>query len=424
MAIEHPRLRNVEAVPVPGRAGRLIALRDPSGLSDQTVVITPDLFFLLTLFDGEHSLREIQVAYTRRFGDLLLSSRLNEIIEQLDASLLLESDRLEAHRREIEAEFRASAVRAAAHAGSAYPADPGLLRDQLDQYLRAAQVDGAAPGEKPVRGLVAPHIDFARGGLCYGWAYRQLAGAAPADTYVILGTDHGAAESPFIATRKGYATPLGTAQTDGELLDALAARCPFDLFAGEFAHRKEHSIEFQVVWLRHVVGEVRILPVLCGAFHRRDGEVVDPEGVPAAGEFARALRDAVAALGRRICVVAGADLSHVGPRFGDPQPAVPGRLRVIEAQDRALLQPAAAMDRARFAAALRGDHDARHVCGFPAIYALLALLEARDRSTEAPGLRSLGEGGAAKVEGALLKYDQAADHQTQSVVTFASLVYA
>ena len=137
MSIEHPKLRNVEAVPLPGQGGRAIALRDPSGLSDKTVVVTPDIFFLLTLFDGQHSLREIQVAYTRRFGDILMTSRLNEIIEQLDANLLLESERLEAHRREVEAEFRALTVRPASHAGSAYPddADALLLAYYVPHYM-------------------------------------------------------------------------------------------------------------------------------------------------------------------------------------------------------------------------------------------------------------------------------------------------
>jgi len=401
MPIEYPRLRNIEAVPVPGRG--LFAVRDASGLSGKTFLITPDILFLLALFDGEHSLRDIQVAYTRRFGNILASSRLDEIIEQLDANLLLETERLEAYRRDIEAEFRASPVREAAHAGSAYPADAALLREQLDQYMRVAKVMGAAPSDKPVRGLVSPHIDFARGGPCYGWAYSQLSGAEAADTYVILGTDHGAARSPFAATRKSFVTPLGTAEVDGELLDEAARLYRLDLFAGEFAHRGEHSIEFQVVWLQHIFGEVRILPILCGAFHRVEGRVVDPSTVPAVVGLTRALRNASAALGRRICIIAGADLAHVGPRFGDPQPAMGGRLKLIEAQDRALLERAAAMDREGFVEALRSDNDARHVCGFTAIYTLLATLETGT--------------------GALLKYDQAADLQTQSVVTFASLTY-
>jgi len=401
MPIEYPRLRNIEAVPVPGRG--LFAVRDASGLSGKTFLITPDILFLLALFDGEHSLRDIQVAYTRRFGNILASSRLDEIIEQLDANLLLETDRVEAYRRDIEAEFRASPVREAAHAGAAYPADAALLREQLDQYMRVAKVMGAAPSDKPVRGLVAPHIDFARGGPCYGWAYTQLSGAEPADTYVILGTDHGAARSPFAATRKAFVTPLGAAEVDGELLDEAARLYRQDLFAGEFAHRGEHSIEFQVVWLQHIFGEVRILPILCGAFHRAEGRVVDPSTMPAVVGLTRGLRNASAALGRRICIIAGADLAHVGPRFGDPQPAMGGRLKLIEAQDRALLERAAAMDREGLVEALRSDNDARHVCGFTAIYTLLATLETGT--------------------GALLKYDQAADLQTQSVVTFASLCY-
>ena len=38
-------------------------------------------------------------------------------------------------------------------------------------------VDGAASG--PLAGILAPHIDFQRGGPTYAWAYRALAESEP-----------------------------------------------------------------------------------------------------------------------------------------------------------------------------------------------------------------------------------------------------
>lgn len=60
--------------------------------------------------------------------------------------------------------------------------------------------------------------------------------------------------------------------------------------------------------------------------------------------FIRAIRALVDARPGRVVVVAGADLAHVGPRFGDPRPFDSSQRRELENRDRASLDRATALD--------------------------------------------------------------------------------
>jgi MEMO1 family protein len=75
-------------------------------------------------------------------------------------------------------------------------------------------------------------------------------------------------------------------------------------------------------------------------------------------------------------VIAGADLAHVGPRFGDPWPVGPAERARVEADDRALLAPVAAGDAGAFFAEAARQGDRNRICGLSPIYALLSLLPA------------------------------------------------
>jgi AmmeMemoRadiSam system protein B len=230
-----------------------------------------------------------------------------------------------------------------------------------------------------VRGLVAPHIDFHRGGPAYAWGYGSLAERSPADCFVILGTCHAGMAEPFALTRKAYETPLGAAPVDEDLVDALVRRAGQDLFAAEPAHRTEHSIEFQAVFLRYLFGgrrEVTIVPVLASFVHEALALGRSPEDDSRVPRFLDALADAIAASGRRVCVIAGADLAHVGPQFGDSESVTPAWQRDLEAEDRAMLDTVEAGDARAFFESARRDGDRRRVCGLSPIYALLRVLPA------------------------------------------------
>ncbi|MEK7230214.1 MAG: hypothetical protein AAB154_09220, partial [Candidatus Binatota bacterium] len=89
---DHPRLRPVEIFPVQQEGRTLVCLRDPQHLAD-TVVVSPPVYFILAHFDGKHSLVDIQEAYARQVGQLLLSEEIKKIIDLLDHHYFLHTDR-------------------------------------------------------------------------------------------------------------------------------------------------------------------------------------------------------------------------------------------------------------------------------------------------------------------------------------------
>jgi AmmeMemoRadiSam system protein B len=405
-----PRLRPVEAFPATVDGREVICLRDPSGLTEAVLTVPRPVAAILALFDGTRSIREIQADIMRRQGTLVPSDQLESLVETLDRHLFLEGERLRAERERLAATFRANPLRPAVHAGRAYAGEAESLAAQLAGFF--AHPDGPGPvGERraaTLRGLVAPHIDFHRGGPAYAWAYGVAAEACDADCFVVFGTAHAGLDGhPFALTTKPYDTPFGPMPVDGEVVEALARRSRGELFAAELAHRAEHSIEFQAVCLRYLAEhrwgrrDVRIVPILTSFVHECLAGGRDPATEPAVARVLHALRETMAAVPRRYCLVAGADLAHVGPRFGDPEPVSRARLARIETEDRALLSLVTGVDPDGFFAAAAADGDSRRTCGLSPIYSLLATLPAG--------------------RGRLLRYGQWPD--PQGVVTFASVAF-
>jgi AmmeMemoRadiSam system protein B len=401
-----PALRPLEVFPVQIDGRERFGLRDPSGLSESVLTVPRTTLAILALCDGTRSVGDVQADIMRRHGMLVSRDDIATLLRALDEHLFLESPRLQDHRTRVREAFAASPARPAFHAGKAYPAEAETLATTLDGFFVHPDGPGAVgPGRAPtLSGLVAPHIDFSRGGPAYAWAYQPVAEASNADCFIVLGTAHAGLDGrPFAATRKPYATPFGPVVVDDEVLDALARRWPEDLFAAELAHRAEHSIEFQAVWLAYLNRgrPVRMVPLLASFVHECLARGVAPGEDRRIGRMLDALRDTMAAVPRRYCLIAGADLAHVGPRFGDREPVSPATLRRIETEDRALLSLVAAVDPGGFFAAVQADGDGRRICGLSPIYALLSTLPAG--------------------RGRLLRYGQWPD--PGGTVTFASLAF-
>jgi AmmeMemoRadiSam system protein B len=403
---DRPRLRSVEAFPVDHEGERYIALRDPAGYAPSVIMLPGAVVEIVALFDGEHSLVDIQAELTRRHGEIVPRAQLEALVESLDQHGFMASPRFAERRAAVDGEFLTSPVRPASHAGGAYADEPGELRRAMDDFFSHPEgpgpIEWPAAGGRGVAGLIAPHIDFHRGGPAYAWAYRRLAERCDGDLFVIFGTCHAGMEHPFALTRKDYATPFGPAPVDREFVETLAARSGQDCFGSELAHRGEHSIEFQAVFLRYLFEGRRdftIVPVLASFAHEALARGHGPEDDPRVPRFLDAVADAAAASRRRVVIVAGADLAHVGPRFGDADPVSPEELRRIEREDRAMLGAVEAGDSRAFFDAIARDGDRRRICGYSPIYATLRVLG-----------RSRGE---------LHRYGQWPD--PQAVVTFASL---
>ena len=409
---ERPRLRALEAFPIQQDGQRAVGLRDPARFTDQVAVLPVPLLDIVSLFDGEHSLDEIRDIVSGRHGLALTRAEIGAVAERLDEGGFLDSPSFATRRARIEAEYAASPERPALHAGGAYAGEPAALRAQIEAFFRSPLGPGADALKGPaarsgsgLRGLLAPHIDFHRGGPTYAWAYREVLRRSDADCFVVLGTCHAGMADPFAATQKAYDTPLGQAPVDRDVLDALERRYGHDLLASEGAHRVEHSIEFQAVMLRWALGDRRpftVVPVLASFLHEAVWTGAVPEADPRVPRFIDALVATIAASDRRICVIGGVDLAHVGPQFGDAEPNTPAFLRAVERDDRAMLEAVVGGDSAAFYDSVARDGDARRICGLSPIYAFLRAL---------PGAR-----------GELLRYNQWPD--PQGAVSFCAAAFA
>ena len=412
---DYPRMRPVEAFPIQQEGKTLVCLRDPQHFAN-TLAISPVVYFILSHFDGKHSLVDIQEAYSRQVGDLLLGEELRQMIDLLDHHYFLYSERFREHQEKIIEEFRRMPARPAAHAGTVYKEDALGLRRQLEVHFQQPNGPGnpsLGQGRRAPRAIVAPHIDFHRGGPSYAWSYRELAESPGADLYILLGTSHCGGENPFTATLKDFATPLGMVETDKEFIQKLQRGYAGDLFAEEYLHRTEHSLEFQVVYLKYIAERqaesaggqrpFKIVPILVSSFHPMVQNHSLPEKDPRIGDFLKALRDLVEKESRQVCFVAGVDLAHVGMQFGDQEPMTPDFLQWVEEEDQRLIAKLASLDAPGFFHEIAKDQDRRRICGFSPLYSLIHLLDgARGRN---------------------LKYSQAFTRETGSAVTFTSMVF-
>ncbi|MFN7974402.1 MAG: AmmeMemoRadiSam system protein B [Acidobacteriota bacterium] len=404
-----PCLRWVDAIPIDTEQGPRLCLRDRERYATSIVLLPMTAVPLVMLMDGRHTIRDIQESYVRGEGDFVTTDEVRAVVEMLDQQFFLDSDRFRELKAAVDREFRESAVRPASSAGLSYPDDPAELAALLDSFFDAPGGAGRPSVPRaPLAAVLAPHIDYRRGGPAYSAAYRAIAeGAEGVDTFVILATAHMGGASAFAITRKDFETPLGTVPCNRPFVDELASALSaagVDPFAEETLHRSEHSAELQVVYLQHLFGRERhfhVVPVLVGSMHEILRSGGDPMDDPAVAAFVGALRDGLVRRSGRVMVIGGVDLAHVGPQFGDPRPVSEGDLAIVGAADRCLLDRVAAGDARGLLAHLRQDMDARRICGFPPILTMLLAMS--------------------DLRGEVLRYDQWPD--PNGTVTFASVVF-
>ncbi|MDI7274831.1 MAG: AmmeMemoRadiSam system protein B [Anaerolineae bacterium] len=369
----NPKLRSIrpELATVNGRP--VVLLRDPLGLSDQTVAVPHALAPLLTLCDGTRDESAVRAALQVRHGIYLSPDRLAEILQRLDEALLLDNDTFRLARVRALNAYRTAPCRPPALAGQSYPADPQELAALLDGLVANVPRPGIS---LLARGLVSPHIDYQRGGAVYAEVWSRVAASARrADVAVILGTDHQSEDALLTVTRQSYSTPFGRLPTDIPAVEAVGDALEGAAWAEELHHRTEHSIELAAVWLHHVRrGEpIPLVPILCGSFSRFVTGGEDPAADASLNRAIVALRGALT--GRRAFVVAAGDLAHSGTAFGDAIPAGPATRAHGAQADTELLGTIVRGDAAGFYAHVKAEEDRRHICGLPPIYLALRLLE-------------------------------------------------
>jgi AmmeMemoRadiSam system protein B len=184
------------------------------------------------------------------------------------------------------------ALRKAAVAGTWYPADRDALAREVDRYLDAAdQVAAGVP-----LAIIAPHAGLMYSGPVAAYSYKLLAGL-DVEVAILVGPSHYVGfDGVAIYPRGAFDTPFGLVPVHTDCASALALASPL-VREHPMAHTREHSLELQLPFLKRVLPNVEIVPLVMG--HQRRETVY---------ELGAAI--AHVARGRRSVLVASTDLSH------------------------------------------------------------------------------------------------------------------
>ena len=382
----------------------LLVVRCPLGVSPEPLLLIAALAPVVIALDGSLSFQQV----LDKFSPVGLSEQLlSQLIEVLDSKLFLANARFFAAEKQMKAEFLALEVRPPAFAGRVYPASAGELSQLVDSYcaLAPARLEQNASAPEV---LVAPHIDYRRGGKSYGKIYPELA-ANDVEVVFLLGTSHKYSKGLFQFTRKSFACPTGTLMTEKESIGRIAARFGEKrAFEDEYLHKDEHSLELQVPFLARFLPNATLVPILVGSFHEMLPDGRNPSEFEEYESFVSAFVEELSALsasGRRWCVVAGVDMAHVGRAFGDTGALTPEKMREIASKDSEYLAAITSGNKDALFRHVAEDLDARRICGFPTMYTILDAMERLSIS----------------LSGDVVDYSQAVDYTTDCAVTFAGV---
>lgn len=368
-----PKIRNINPTPGVHNEQPVYFLQDPLQISQTSILIPQQLGAIFMLCDGTRTLHAIHSMLISMFGIHTSKDDLKELFLAIDEAYLFKNNRFdEAHASALEA-FRESPFRPAIHAGNSYPADAEELVTLL-QGFQGREDDPVI--DDPIRGVISPHIDFARGGSTYAYAWKPIKPIIDNfELVIIFGTDHHGTGEAFTLTRQDYATPFGILPTYQSGVDFLVDIYGEEsLFAGELRHRTEHSIEFAAIWLQFLrSGEpCPILPILCDDLPVEENhEQLLPGSDSRMHEAIDAIRKVIQS--KKTLIVAAGDLSHVGPAFGG-QKVPKHELDELSETDHGLMKSIVAGDADKFHRLILSSENRSNVCGTAPIVNALKVL--------------------------------------------------
>jgi len=359
--MEHPKLRAVRGFRAQAGEQEALGLADARQVSDRVVFTAPAAQLILPLMDGKKSINEI----VAQVGRGLTRPDVEALVAQLDNAGLLFGPTFDGMLQKMRAEFDSATTlppgTTAALADAMVDAEAqqtgvavteeekiakggAKLREAMDQWIAAALKDVPNPSLDVLpAGVVAPHIDYPRGWLNYASVWGRMRVADRPDRVIILGTNHFGEGTGVTGCDKGYESPLGVCPVDTQLVESLkkhlGAADSTKLFANRFDHEREHSIELQIPWIQHCLGagdDGSFCKVFGALIHDptvNNGESYDGNGL-AIDPFIKALKAAIAEMPGKTLVVASADLSHVGPSFGDQMALAGEEPEVVEARNK------------------------------------------------------------------------------------------
>jgi MEMO1 family protein len=185
-------------------------------------------------------------------------------------------------------------VRPPAVAGLFYPAS----RESLERDVRRFLEPGAAPA--PAIGAIVPHAGYAYSGPVAGAVYARL--EIPRAVVILCPNHTGRGAPAALDPSDAWQTPLGDVPLARPVAQKLLDLAPHVSEDTE-AHRREHSLEVQLPFLKVLRPDVEIVPLCIG----------EPS-LPLCREVGHALARVLSEEGEPPLVLASSDMNHYESR--------------------------------------------------------------------------------------------------------------
>lgn len=201
---------------------------------------------------------------------------------------------------------KGNAKRMPRFAGTWYKNDPQALRLEIESNLAQAKGDSTSPlnvmDSMHLQAVISPHAGFMYSGKTAAYSFSKVAAKRnDIKRLFLLGPSHyvnltGIALCSFDA----YQTPLGDIPLERKTIELLSLASDFQI--DDNIHEREHSLELQTAYIRHILGEIPMIPLVVGSFkdefHIREcskqiSDILQP------GDF----------------FVVSSDFTHFGPRY-------------------------------------------------------------------------------------------------------------
>lgn len=365
-------IRYVEIKPV--REG-LFLVTDPLGISDD-FIINPLVLQIMLLFDGQRDDEDVRKEIIRQTGIFISEEKFKEIVNFLENNYLF----LEEDIKDFISQRSLDLINKG-YIDSYFEVNPV----EFISFLKLDKIGNN--GE--YRAALVPHLDIRIAVEAYYKAYNELKKNGFSRVF-IFGVPHYFHEGLFSICPLDFKTPLGTLKTDKEVVINFQSHFNVNTFEHVLSYKREHSIHFQLPYIKYIFDDLRVVAVLVSYTH--NFEILKKE----LDKFA----DFISSYYSDSLFISSIDLSHVGAKFGDPSLQDPEKI------DQQYINLLLSLDYEESLNFLIKNENSTRIDGMLTNYLFLKVLN------------NLGFG-----KGNLILYDKYFEKPTNSIVSYCSIVY-
>jgi AmmeMemoRadiSam system protein B len=297
-------------------------------------------------------------------------------------------------------------TRKAIFADKIYPSNP----IELNNFVKHFIPNNPIFDDKNLILLHVPHIDYYRGIEIYAAGYQALVNRKY-DYVFLLGTSHQYGNQFAIFSEDDFETPIGLQKNACEITSHI-----IDLYGRIEAlsetnlHATEHSLELQLPFLKYLLPDSKIIPIIFGSLHHLFPSDNRFDYKP----YSKIVHSLVETINyitsqnKTYLFLTGVDIAHIGSFFGDKASLDNKRFEEIATQDKKYLELISELKGDELFSHIASDFDQRRVCGYSTMQVVVDVLSKL---------------GFSNLEGLFGEYKQAYTAENDCCVTIASVGY-